>query len=220
MLISEGVPAEKLVVTGSSKFDDLISFKEPGVKEQLKEKYGIPAEKKVVLVLTSWFVEAGIWTAEDRSFFVTEIAKVCDDLKDVQLVFKLHAPHENKKDYLELLKNYTSESLIFDTEPLHEIICISDVVVSVSSTAALEAMALDKPVMIVNMDNGSKIFKDSGALFIEKTDSFESALVKLIYYSNEVVDLDKIREFVYNQAYKIDGNASRRIGDLIKSMIN
>ena len=220
MLISEGVPAEKLVVTGSSKFDDLIEFKDPIKKRMLKEKYGVPVEKKVVLVLTSWFVEAGIWTAEDRRFFVTEIAKACSDLMDVQLVFKLHAPHENEENYHEILKDYPISPLIFNSESLHELICISDVVVSVSSTAALEAMALNKPVLIVNMDNGSKIFKDSGALFIEKTDPFESALEKLLYHTNDIVDLDKAHEFVFDQAYKIDGNASGRISDLIRSMVS
>jgi CDP-glycerol glycerophosphotransferase (TagB/SpsB family) len=127
--------------------------------------------KKVVLVLTSWFVEAGLWTVEMRRFFISEIAKACVNFKDVQLVFKLHAPHENKRDYINLLKDYPLSPLIYDTESLHELISISDVVVSVSSTAALEALALDKPCLIVNLDNGSKIFKDGGVLFIEKTDS-------------------------------------------------
>ena len=56
--------------------------------------------------------------------------------------------------------------------------------------------------------------------FIEKTDSFELALDKLLYHSTEFVDLDKMHRFVFNQAYFIDGNASRRISDLIRSMIS
>ena len=220
LLISEGVPSEKLVVTGSSKFDDLLHFKDPRKGRMLRVKYGIPVEKKVVLVLTSWFVEARLWTVEERRFFVTEIVKASINLGDVQLIFKLHAPHENMEDYHKILMDYPGSPLIFNFESLHELISIADIVVSVSSTAALEAMAIDKPVLIVNMDHGSKIFKDSGALFIEKTDSFELALDKLLYHSTEFVDLDKMHRFVFDQAYFIDGNASRRISDLIRSMIS
>ena len=207
------------MVTGSSKFDDLLHFKDPRKGGMFRVKYGIPVDRKVVLVLTSWFVEARLWTVEERRFFVTKIAEACINLGDVQLVFKLHAPHENMEDYHKILKDYPGSPLIFDFESLHELISIADVVVSVSSTAALEAMVLDKPVLIVNMDYGSKIFKDSGALFIEKTDSFELALEKLLYHTGEFVDLDKMHRFVFNQAYLIDGNASRRISDLIHSMV-
>jgi CDP-glycerol glycerophosphotransferase (TagB/SpsB family) len=110
--------------------------------------------------------------------------------------------------------------LIYDTESLHELISISDVVVSVSSTAALEALALDKPCLIVNLDNGSKIFKDGGVLFIEKTDSIPSALEKLVYHPWNTVDLEKMRKFVYDEAYKIDGKSSMRISELIREMVS
>ena len=219
LLVSEGVPSEKLVVTGSSKFDDLLEFKDPVKQKLLREKYGISSKRKVVLVLTSWFVEARLWTVEERRFFITEIVKACNNLGDIQLVIKLHAPHESIKDYQEILEDYPVSALIFDFESLHELICISDVVVSVSSTAALEAMALDKPVLIVNMDYGSKIFKDSGAMFIEKTDSFESALEKLLFHTTEFLDRKRMHEFVYDEAYLVDGKASVRISDLIRSMV-
>jgi hypothetical protein len=220
LLVGEGVSPDRLMVTGSSKFDDLLQYKDSSVKESLKEKYDVPSDKKVVLVLTSWFVEAGLWTVEMRRFFISEIAKACVNFKDVQLVFKLHAPHENKRDYINLLKDYPLSPLIYDTESLHELISISDVVVSVSSTAALEALALDKPCLIVNLDNGSKIFKDGGVLFIEKTDSIPSALEKLVYHPWNTVDLEKMRKFVYDEAYKIDGKSSMRISELIREMVS
>ena len=141
-------------------------------------------------------------------------------MKDVQLVIKLHPPYEKEADYREILKDLPISPLIYNFQSLHEIICISDVVVSVSSTAALEAMALNKPLLIVNMDHGSKLFKDGGVLFIERQDQILNALEKLLYHPQEFVDEDKMRQFVFNQAYIIDGNASRRISDLIREMVH
>ena len=183
MLLSEGVSPERLVVTGNSKFDDLIQFRNPLEKDYLKEKFELPSDKRVVLVLTQSFVEAGLWSKKDREYFIVEIAKACVNLEDVQLVIKLHPPYESEADYREILKDLPISPLIYNFESLHEIICICDVVVSVSSTAALEALALSKPLLIINMDDSSKIFKDAGVLFIEKQDDILNALEKLLYHS-------------------------------------
>ena len=112
------------MVTGSSKFDDLLHFKDPRKGRMLRVKYGIPVEKKVVLVLTSWFVEARLWTVEERRFFVTEIVKASINLGDIQLIFKLHAPHENMEDYHKILDDYPGSPLIFNFESLHELISL------------------------------------------------------------------------------------------------
>jgi len=220
MLVSEGVPPEKLVVTGNSKFDNLFPFKDPIKKKGFREKYNVPLDKKVVLVLTQWFVESGVWSAEQRKIFVGEIVKACIDLSDVQLCFKLHAPHESEADYREILEDLPLSPLIYTTEPIHEIICMSDVVVSVSSTAALESLALDKPVLIINLfdDEGALLFKDGGVLYVEKADMIQSALKKLVYHPMENVDWDKMEKFVRDEAYIIDGNASKRISTLIRKM--
>jgi hypothetical protein len=39
LLVGEGVSPDRLMVTGSSKFDDLLQYKDSSVKESLKEKY-------------------------------------------------------------------------------------------------------------------------------------------------------------------------------------
>jgi len=70
------------------------------------------------------------------------------------------------------------------------------------------------------MDHGSKLFKDGGVLFIEKQDQILNALEKLLYHPHEFVNEDKMRQFVFNQAYIIDGNASKRISDLIREMVH
>jgi len=220
MLISEGVPPEKLMVTGNSKFDNLFQYKDPNKKNFYREEYNVPVDRKVVLVLTQWFVESRMWTVEQRKFFVSEIAKACGNLTDVQLVFKLHAPHESEVDYREILDGVPVSSLIFTTEPIHEIISMADVVVSVSSTAALESLALDKPVLIINLydDPGSLLFKDGGVLYIEKADMIQSSLEKLVFHPDDFVEWDKMEKFVRDEAYIIDGNASKRISNLIREM--
>lgn len=220
-LISEGVSSEKLEVTGSSKFDDLIQFKDPSRRENIKKKFGIHSEKKIVLVLTQWFVEAGMWTTEQRRIFICEIVKACSNLENVQLILKIHPHYEKKSEYNKILKNSLNSVLICKSEPVHEIISIADVVISVKSTTALEAMVLRKPVLIINLynDQGTHLFKEAGVLYIEKVNAIQPSLKRLLYHPNEFVDKDKMNKFIYDQAYLVDGNASKRISDLIRTII-
>ncbi len=224
MLISEGVSPKKLEITGNPKFDLLYQFKDYPKKKLLQKKWGIKSDRKVVLILTQWFVEAGIWTTDQRNLFISEIVSAIVTLeKNIQLIIKLHPPHEKKEDYLKILENFEDfniSPIIFNSEPIHEIIASSDVIVSVSSTAALEAMAMEKSVLIVNLFNEKSplFFKNSGALYVDKRDQIFSSLKKLLYCPDRVIDKNKMDKFVYEQAYIIDGNASKRIVDLIRKM--
>lgn len=219
-LIEEGISSDKLEVTGNPKFDNLTEFK--GKKESLRKKWNIPQKKKIVVVLTQWFVEAGTWTVEQRELFISIIVEAILPFGDnVQLILKLHPAYEKKEDYLKILENFSISPVIFDLEPIHEIISISDVIISVSSTSALEAMALQKPVLIINLfqEKGPLFFRYSGAIYTEKKEQINSALKKLIYSPDRIWDKCKVEKFLYQQAYLIDGNASKRIADLIVNMV-
>lgn len=220
LLISEGIPPEKLEITGNPKFDSLFQYKDPELKLILKKRWDIPSEKKVVTILTQYLVESNSWTSEQRRFFISKIANACFNLPNVQLIIKLHPSKENKDDYHKILEDLPISALLYQSEPLHEIITLSDVIISVSSTSALEAMALDKPVLIINMDSSSKFFKDGGVLFIEETDPIQPALEKLLNHPYDFIDENKVKKFVYDQAYIIDGNASKRISNLIREMVS
>ena len=74
--------------------------------------------------------------------------------------------------------------------------------------------------MIINLydDPGSLLFKDGGVLYIEKADMIQSSLEKLVFHPDDFVEWDKMEKFVRDEAYIIDGNASKRISNLIREM--
>lgn len=216
MLILEGVPHHKLEVTGNPKFDELVRYKGNSKKELYKEKLGITSSN-IVLVLTQPFVEIGLWNEEQRKEFISSIAEAISKLDNVQLVIKLHPHYERKENYIKLLKGLEIKPIIFDKEPLNEIISASDVIISVSSTAALEAMALGKSVLIVNLfDDDTSFFKDSGSLNVKHKEEILFAVEKLL--NEPTFEHDKREIFVNKQIHLLDGKAYKRISDLIRSM--
>lgn len=221
MFIVEGIDSERIVVTGNPKFDKIYYSKNTSTKEMFCQKYGIPSDKHVIVLLTQFWVEAKLWSIAERKQFVLAIVNAVIGLPNTQLIVKLHPPHENEHDYLEIVKGLPSRPIILKYTSLPELLNACSLAITVSSTAALEAMALGKPVIIVDLFNqsGNSFFNGSGALFARIEQEILPAMRRALYDEQTKDEMAKsIENFVFKQAYLQDGQASKRIADLIMSM--
>ena len=222
MFISERIDPERIVVTGNPKFDKVYYSRDSNCKQKVCERWGIPPDKEIILLLTQYFVEAGHWDRKQRRQFTLAVIKAVSTLPDTQLIIKLHPPSENEEDYNEIVKGLIPPPIICKYASLPELLNACSLAITVSSTAALEAMAIGKPVVIVELfnDSGDSFYKESGALFAEREEDISSAMQKALYDPQTREEMAKSMEkFVYQQAYLQDGQASKRIADLIVSMV-
>lgn len=222
MFISEGIDPKRIVLTGSPKFDQVYYSKDGNSKQLVCEKWDIPADKEIILLLTQYFVEAGIWSSEQRRSFVTAVANAVALIPNTQLIIKLHPPHENEEDYNEIIRNLSIDPIVCKYAPLSELLNACSLAITVSSTAALEAMVLGKPIVIVDLfdiECGSSFYKGSGSLYVEDELEILPALQKALYDPRTRENMKKsMDEFVHEQAYLQDGRASERISNLIRDM--
>jgi hypothetical protein len=220
-LVNEGIPPNKLEITGNPKFDKLIEYKKEKTKNILKEKYNSPKDKAVILLITQQFVEYRIWTKNQRESFVSEIVRAVSNLNNIEFIIKIRHPNEKKDDYIQILDKFDIKYKIFKEEPIEEILSISDVVLSSSSTAILEAIILGKPTMVINLFNedAPKIYKNSGAIYVESKAGLLNYLNALIN-NDTIINEEKVNNFIAQQAYKVDGNSSHRILEIIRTYLN
>lgn len=222
MFISEGIASERIVVTGNPKFDAVFNSRSNKCKEAVCRKLGIPQDKDIVLLITSYFVESGEWTPQQRRDFVLAVAGATEKLSNTRLVIKLHPPYENENDYLDIIKGLSPEAIVCKYANLPELINASSLLITVSSTVGLEAMAAEKPVLIINFDQdktGASFYKDSGALWVEKEPEVLNSMQKALYDPGTRETMMKsISKFVFDQAYIQDGQAAKRIANLISNM--
>jgi len=220
MFLSEGINPERIVVTGSPKFDRFFNFKDSECKQRISERWRIPTEKDIVLLITQGWVEAKAWTVEQRGKFISAIVKATAALPGTELIIKLH-PVEKEEDYHKLVRDLAHPPIICKYVTLHELLGASSLVITVASTAGLEAMALKKPVVIVNLfnDTAPTLFEDSGAIYATREEELLSAMKSALYELETRNEMAKSMEkFVYEQAYLQDGQAARRIANLIRNM--
>jgi len=224
MLISEGIAPERIVPTGNPKFDQVYRCKNSNNKKHVCDKWNISNDKEIILLITQYFVEAKKWNSEQRRRFVTAIASAIAMLPNTKLIIKLHPPHENEADYKEIVKNLPIDPIVCKYTSLPELLGACSLVITVSSTAALEAMVLGKPVVIVSLfknSGGTSFFKESGSLHVENEQDILPALQKALFDSQTRKEMEKsMDKFINEQAYQQDGRASERVANLIRDMVS
>ena len=122
----------KVFVTGNPSFDKTIKYFNNN--KILSEK-----NSKVLCFLTQ--------NHPEKLDILEKLIEIVDK-KDFNLIVKIH-PNESKEDYLKVVQSLTKnkEKIFIETENLYENILKSDIVVTIDSTAALEAAILGKPII-------------------------------------------------------------------------
>jgi surface carbohydrate biosynthesis protein len=173
--------------------------------------------------LTQAFVEHGLWTEKQRDEFTLSIVETVKEMSEIQLIVKLH-PLENVDVYKKIFTKMLNEITICQNEVnLYELINASDVVMSVASTASLEAMILDKPIITLNLNGGPNYIpyvEDGTSIGVYNKEDLVPAIKDALYNEGIRKKLEKERsKYVYEYAYIQDGKASERIVDLIFQII-
>ena len=214
-MIKRGANKEKIFVLGNPRFDYIISLQKSSNISNIKNKFNIPQNKKVFLVIS-----------EVRKVGVSDMAlsefllKVVNEVNKIENSFLLLKAHPNQID-LSLEKriledNCTTEYKLCHLEDINELVLISDYVISDFSTVILEAIALEKPVLrpkfsskrehnyFFNLEN-----------YIINFDNLKDALLK--------IDRNKLkieRDIVIKEHfYKLDGKSSQRVLQKINELI-
>jgi UDP-N-acetylglucosamine 2-epimerase len=219
LLISEGVSPKRIEVTGNPKFDYLYYAKGSDYKSKLCGALGISNDHDIILLLTDYLVESGIWTTQQRKEFVTAVANAAATLPRSKLVIKIHPILETETDYLEIARDLPEPPVICRDTPLPELLSACSLVITVSSTAGLEAMAMAKPLLVLNLFNDVTLFDEaSGAMVVRSEGELLPALETALYKGLRQETKEAANKFVYQQAYIQDGKAAKRIADLIIQM--
>lgn len=221
LLISEGVSPVQITICGNPKFDYLYNAKNIDCKREICERWDISIEKDIILLLTDYFVEIGEWTKGQRQRFVTVVSEAVSALPKTKLIIKLHPSLlENREDYYEIVKGLAVSPIICQYVPLWKLLHACRIAITTSSTAGLEAMAIEKPLIIFNPFNNSSPFNEAnGAICVYREQDLLPTINTVLYKGVGKEMKQSAEKFVYDNAYLIDGQASKRIVDLIMQMI-
>ncbi|SMH72311.1 UDP-N-acetylglucosamine 2-epimerase [Candidatus Nitrosotalea okcheonensis] len=143
--ISLGMQKEKLVKTGSPRYDSFFSQ-----KRMIHVK-----EKKTILFATSGLANNFVagFTSEILKKYeesIENICSICQRFKEYELIVKIHPYSSDFIDVKSIIKRSNSNAMIIQNANMEKLIENCDVLITYAqSTVLLEAMILEKPTISI-----------------------------------------------------------------------
>ena len=168
-LVSNNYPEEKLIVLGHPEFFELEKISNSLQSNDIKEKYTIPKNKKIILFTTAkhqkYYNTTGNRIYDEQ--ILDKLLENFSNVKDYFVIVKPHPTEFNVKNYEHLISKFGSTNFKIIRGELFEILHISNIIISVYSNSILDSIVFGIPTISVNFSKQqfSKILGDKGALF-------------------------------------------------------
>ncbi len=216
--ISRGKFSENdVLVIGQPRYDIVARAPQIFNRQETFKKLNLDPNKKLIVWTT---ITHGLSRRENERN-IAAVYNAMKSLAEVQLIIKLH-PSENQKAPL-YKKNKSCNPVILGREAnTFELLYTSDIVLAdPHCTTALEAIILGKPMISINLRGTSDPYAEEGAALDVYNAAQLIPAIKDMLYNKEIRQrlAEGRKKFAYDHAYLIDGQASKRVADLIIQMV-
>ena len=210
-------PAHELVLTGSPKLDQLQESARGWDRAATRAELGVPASEPLVVVASRF---RGIRrTHQSIGSALPGLVRALEAL-GARTVIKPH-PAEGAEDYARVLAEtgVTRAQIVPPGADLLRLLHAADALVTVESLAAVEALVLERPVVVLNAPTNLRAMVEAGVALgvpvgADPTDALRRALVDESTREQLRVARARYRPQI---AFGADGGATARILDLVRS---
>jgi hypothetical protein len=203
-------PGAALTVTGSPRLDALMADAnrtDENARRGIRSLLGVDTASAIVVVATKYTQIAPAFGA---------LVDAVGGMPDVVLIVKPH-PAEGEGPYVQAAAGARHVRVAPATVQLGALTAVASVLVTVNSTAAIEAMPLGLPALVVGLPNNLSPFVDAGVMAgAASTEAIEPALRGLLYDQGMRGQLAAARgAFLARYDIRADGGAARRAAEVI-----
>jgi CDP-Glycerol:Poly(glycerophosphate) glycerophosphotransferase len=213
-----GYAADTLVLTGSPKFDDLLKAAAAWDRDALRARLGVGAGERLLLLASRFRGIRSTHQAAGSAF--PALVRAVESLPGVQLVVKPH-PAEPAAPYEAAIRDAAAKRVrvVAPQADLMELLHAADALVTVESLSAVEALALDKPVLVLNMPSNLRDLVEAGAaLGVGLGQDPRPALEAVLFDAATRARLGAARaRYLAAVAGGLDGQATARIVRLLRA---
>jgi hypothetical protein len=203
-------PPETVAVTGSPRLE---AFAESGRRlaaadrERIRADAGARPKQKLIVLATKF--------SQIRGWF-EPLVDALRAMPDVHLAVKCH-PAESGEPYRTAAHGATNVRVLPAAVDLGRLVACADLIVTVNSTAAIEAMAVHVPGLVLGLPNNLSPFVEAGALAgVERPAEIAAILRRLLYDEMERHNLGERRgAFVARYGMVSEGGAAERAAEAI-----
>lgn len=218
-LVTEGrYPADSLVLTGSPRFDEIVTTTRGWDRAALRARLGASADEKLLVVASRF---RGIVGYQSIGSAFAGFVGAVESLEGVRCIVKPH-PAESPEGYEAVLRESgaTRTRLAPAGLSLLEMLHAGDALVTVESLSAVEALVAERPVLLLNTPTNLRELEDAGAaLGVREGEDPAPALRALLFDAATQARLETARQrYLSRVACGIDGKATERLLELIRGV--
>ncbi|MGH9319396.1 MAG: hypothetical protein ACRD21_03535 [Vicinamibacteria bacterium] len=210
LLVERGhYPPERIVVTGSPKFDALARAGRELDRDSIRRRLGIAKTDRMLLIASRFSAIGPVFG---------ELVAAVENIPGLLLLVKPHQA-ELREPYLEVVarENATRVRVLDMTENLVHLLLASEGLVTVDSFVSSEALVLGRPVLVVNLpSNLGELVRRGFALGVVQGEPIEAQLRRLLFDPEVAPTLEaRRRDYLQEFAFGADGRSTARIVDVM-----
>ncbi len=219
---SWGVEPWRLQQVGSPRFDQYASSVPRGELAALNVRLGLQKGRCTVL----WGMpEISYTLLEYGNYTGYEVKQVLEDVADIQrnlslrILFRPRLSFRRSLYAREISRLFGEESRLVPHEDLRSLFAISDIVLSGTSTMAIEAMLMHKPVVLYIpkiLDHDLKEFWESGAVLMARTKEELLAHMQHLAIAENRAQLVARGDAFVRGNFMLDGGSAERVAALLR----
>lgn len=215
VMLGHAVPPEQMTVTGSPRYDGLLSQPDE-IVFQTKEKLKIPKDKTMVLFASQPYYYGTFSSDEARIEMIDALFQTVANMDNLYLVVKPH-PIDNAEQLKQLGKGKQNILFVDKRLDIRDLIRTSDAFVTFYSATTFDALVMNKPTINLSFpgSHNNKLFEQSGATFVARTPDDIKRILHVICDGQSAGFLDNLaanrESFLQQWFYQLDGCAAERI---------
>jgi len=222
-MIAQGVPPERIVVTGQPGFDRFL-VPAPGRRERVRAALGVGEGRTMVLFASQPYQVGAFRSPGVRAAMLAAVVRAAASIDRIALVVKPH-PGESRSRLARLVGPSPRTILAGREDDLGGLILACDVFMTFFSTSVLQALYARKPVVTVDFpDAGTPDpYSRSGATWTARSEEEIAALLRRLAEGGAdgaggEREAARVR-FLEETAYRPDGGATSRVARLAREML-
>jgi len=223
LVVRRGISPERVVCTGAPILDDLA--RRQFSPEILRQKLGVPLATRLITLASEPGGSRHLYKSETRHIVVETLKAVQRLPGNFHLVIKLRPGEDgvSQRNAVACL-GLSDRVTVIESIDLHELLKASELVIVFASTVGLEAIALDRPLLVENFTGRPDLvdYVDRGAALgvYREADLLPAMRQALDDPATQQRLAAGRRRFVQDHLYRVDGLSSQRVVALIDQMVD
>ena len=218
MFIDQGIPSNKMVVTGKPTIDQIFHGTQGQVHQNVRDELDLPSKQPVILCAVPHLGEHGFLPFSEHLQEMDTLISDLTSLPGASVVLSLH-PKSDPGQYTPIAERHGA---LVASLRIYDLLPACDVFVAGFSSTIMNAVGIYKPSVVVDFYGlNFKFYNDAPGVIILKSRKFLTETLKKL-----LEDQDYYDQLVHEQKKQasdwilFDGQCTQRVVDLIYDTIN